>query len=43
MKSGFADPASPFQPKTAFLHSLDPGRTLIKSDTFGSLLGHLFK
>jgi hypothetical protein len=27
MKSGFADPASPFQPKTAFLHSLDPDRT----------------
>jgi hypothetical protein len=27
MKSGFADPASPFQPKTAFLHSLDPSQT----------------
>jgi hypothetical protein len=27
MKSGFADPASPFQPKTAFLHSLDPEET----------------
>jgi hypothetical protein len=24
MKSGFADPASAFQLKTAFLHSLDP-------------------
>ena len=30
MKSGFADPASPFQPKTAFLHSLDPNRILRK-------------
>ena len=29
MKSGFADPASPFQPKTAFLHSLDPKRKLM--------------